>query len=100
MHLCEYTSDQLEWHLDTEHQIDAALQVGVDYVILDGRGGGTGTAQFFESSVDLMKVLARSCGHTHLNQFNIDDLTTFKRDMAYLTGIAYGGVTPLTPTAR
>jgi glutamate synthase domain-containing protein 2 len=52
-------------------------------------------ARFFESSVDLMKVLARSCGHTHLNQFNIDDLTTFKRDMAYLTGIAYGGVTPL-----
>jgi glutamate synthase domain-containing protein 2 len=52
-------------------------------------------AQFFESSVDLMKLLARACGHSHLNQFNIDDLTTFKRDMAYLTGIAYGGVTPL-----
>jgi hypothetical protein len=52
-------------------------------------------ARFFEASVDLMKVLARACGHTHLNQFNTDDITTFKRDMAYLTGIAYGGVSPL-----
>jgi glutamate synthase domain-containing protein 2 len=52
-------------------------------------------ANFFGASVDLMKVLARACGHTHLNEFNADDLTTFKRDMAYLTGIAYGGVTPL-----
>jgi glutamate synthase domain-containing protein 2 len=52
-------------------------------------------ANFFGASVDLMKVLARACGHTQLNEFNIDDLTTFKRDMAYLTGIAYGGVMPL-----
>jgi glutamate synthase domain-containing protein 2 len=52
-------------------------------------------ANFFGASVDLMKVLARACGHTHLNDFNADDLTTFKRDMAYLTGIAYGGVIPL-----
>ncbi|MFQ5598584.1 MAG: glutamate synthase-related protein [Nitrospiria bacterium] len=48
--------------------------------------------QFFESSTDLMKVLARGCGHNHLNQFNIDDLTTFKRKMSHLTGISYGGV--------
>ena len=52
-------------------------------------------ANFFGASVDLMKVLARACGHTDLNQFNMEDLTTFKRDMAYLTGIAYGGVMPL-----
>jgi glutamate synthase domain-containing protein 2 len=52
-------------------------------------------ANFFGASVDLMKVLARACGHTHLSEFNADDLTTFKRDMAYLTGVAYGGVTPL-----
>ncbi len=53
-------------------------------------------ANFFNASVDLMKVLARACGHTHLNQFNGDNLTTFKRDMAYLTGIQYGGVMPLS----
>ena len=52
-------------------------------------------ANFFTASVDLMKVLARACGHNHLNQFNKDDLTTFDREMAYLTGIAYGGLVSL-----
>jgi glutamate synthase domain-containing protein 2 len=50
---------------------------------------------YFEASVHLMQVLARACGHSHLNQFSLDDLTTYKRDMAYLTGIRYGGVVPL-----
>ena len=179
-----------------ENDIDAALEVGVDYIILDGRGGGTGAApllfrenisvptipalararhhldrldrkditlvitgglrvpadfakalalgadavalsnsaiqaigcigmrachtnncpvgiatqkehlrqrldvkesaqqlnNFFNASVDLMKVLARACGHTHLNQFHAGDLTTWKKDMADLTGIDYGGM--------
>ena len=39
-----------------------------------------------------MAVLARAAGHDHLGKFNIDDLTTFRADMARLTGIAYGGV--------
>ncbi len=182
-----------------EEDIDAALRIGVDYVILDGRGGGTGAApnifkdsisvptlpalararrfldqrgasdvtliitgglrtpadfakamalgadgvavsnsaiqaigclgmrachtnncpvgiatqqphlrsrlpvqiaakrlqRFFESSVELMGVLARACGHSHLNQFRLHDLTTWKRDVAHLTGVQYGGVTPL-----
>jgi glutamate synthase domain-containing protein 2/nitrite reductase/ring-hydroxylating ferredoxin subunit len=47
---------------------------------------------FFNASVDLMKVLARACGHTHLNQFNAGDLTAWKKDMADLTGIDYGGM--------
>ena len=179
-----------------EKDIDAALEVGVDYIILDGRGGGTGAApiifrdnisvptipalararrhldtlgrsdvtlvitgglrkpadfikalalgadavavsnsamqaigciamrachtnncpvgiatqkphlvnrlqieksarqltNFFEASVELMQVMARACGYSHLNQFNPDDLTTWKRDMADLSGVAYGGV--------
>ena len=50
---------------------------------------------YFEATVHLMQVLARACGHSHLNQFSLDDLTTYQRDMAYLTGIPYGGVTPL-----
>jgi len=49
-------------------------------------------AQFFSASVELMTVVARAAGHSHLSQFNVDDLTTFKRDMADLTGVAYGGV--------
>ncbi len=49
-------------------------------------------AQFFESAVALMVVLARACGHDRLDQFTIDDLTTFDREMAHLSGIAYGGI--------
>ena len=49
-------------------------------------------ARFFSASVELMTVLARAAGHHHLQDFNHDDLTTFKTDMASLTGIAYGGV--------
>ncbi|MDJ0834670.1 MAG: glutamate synthase-related protein [Gammaproteobacteria bacterium] len=49
-------------------------------------------SRYLSASVDLMKVLARAAGHHHLNQFNIDDLTTFDAEMARLTGVAYGGV--------
>jgi glutamate synthase domain-containing protein 2 len=178
-----------------EKDIDAALEVGVDYIILDGRGGGTGAAPvifrdnisvptlpalararqhldqcaphvslvitgglrtpadfakalalgadaiavsnaamqaigciamrachtnncpvgiatqkpgltsrlvvdqsanrlktFFETSVELMQVLARACGHSRLSDFCIDDLTTWQRSMSALTGVRYGGV--------
>lgn len=179
-----------------EKDIDAALEVGVDYIILDGRGGGTGAApiifrdnisvptipalararahldklgrddislvitgglrkpadfikalamgadavavsnaamqaigciamrachtnncpvgiasqkphlanriivensarqltNFFEASVELMQVMARACGHDHLSQFNQDDLTTWKKDMADISGVAFGGM--------
>ena len=179
-----------------EKDIDAALEVGVDYIILDGRGGGTGAAplifrdnisvptmpalararrhldasaasdvtliitgglrhpadfakamalgadgvavsnaaiqaigclgmrachtnncpvgiatqkpdlrerlpvdiaaerleRFFSASVELMTVLARAAGHRNLSDFTLDDLTTYKADMAQLTGVAYGGV--------
>ncbi|MCP2626977.1 glutamate synthase-related protein [Mycolicibacterium smegmatis] len=181
-----------------ERDLDAALEIGVDYVILDGRGGGTGSAptifrdnisvptipalararrhldrsesritlavtggirtpadmvkalalgadaigvansaiqaigcvgmrachtnacpagiatqdphlrarlpvrqaaerlnRYLRSAVDLMVVLARACGHHRLAEFTLDDLTTFDRDFAYLSGVPYGGVTPL-----
>lgn len=48
--------------------------------------------RFFRSSVDLMKVLARATGHRSLGDFNLEDLTTFKRDMADLSGVSYGGL--------
>ncbi len=54
-----------------------------------------GLGRFFEAVVDLMCVLARACGHDHLNQFCVDDLTTWKREMAFLSGVRYGGVVPL-----
>jgi glutamate synthase domain-containing protein 2 len=51
--------------------------------------------RFLKSAVDLMKVLARACGHDRLSGFRRDDLTTWNRDVAYLTGVRYGGVVPL-----
>ncbi len=52
-------------------------------------------ANFFGASVELMQVMARACGYSHLNQFTPQDLTTWKREMADLTGIRYGGITQL-----
>lgn len=179
-----------------ERDIDAALEVGVDYIILDGRGGGTGAAptifrdhisvptipalararahldklgradvslvitgglrtapdfikamalgadaialsnsamqaigclamrachtnncpvgiatqkphlvsriivdksaerltNFFNASVELMQVMARACGHDHLNGFCTDDLITWRPEMERLAGVRFGGV--------
>ena len=47
---------------------------------------------FFEASIQLMVVLARACGHSHLNKFNVDDLTSWKKDIADLAGIRYAGL--------
>ncbi len=49
-------------------------------------------ARYFQSVVTLMQVLARACGHRHLSQFSPEDLTTFKRDMADLSGVRFAGV--------
>jgi len=50
---------------------------------------------FFNATVELMQIMARACGHDHLNQFCKDDIATFNREMAYLTGIKYGGAVEL-----
>ena len=49
-------------------------------------------ANFFEASTDLMQVMACASWHDHLSKFSAEDLTTWKRDMSELTGVAYGGV--------
>ena len=54
--------------------------------------GAEQLSNFFRASTELMKVLARACGHDHLGEFSADDLTTWKREMAHLTGIRYDGV--------
>jgi hypothetical protein len=38
-----------------------------------------------------MQVLARACGHDHLDQFCIDDLATWHEGMARLSGVKYSG---------
>jgi nitrite reductase/ring-hydroxylating ferredoxin subunit len=47
---------------------------------------------YLEATTELMKVLARACGHGHVSDFSIGDLTTWDREMAALSGVAYGGV--------
>lgn len=49
---------------------------------------------FLRASNDLLKVIARSCGHDDISKFNFNDLSTFNLDMHRLTGIAYAGVNP------
>ncbi|MFT5352948.1 MAG: glutamate synthase domain-containing protein 2/nitrite reductase [Polyangiales bacterium] len=48
--------------------------------------------RFFDATTELMQVLARACGHDSLSGFSLADLTTYKRDIAELTGAAFGGV--------
>jgi len=47
---------------------------------------------FFSASVELMQVMARACGHNDFSQFNQDDLATWQREMALLSGVKYSGV--------
>lgn len=47
---------------------------------------------FFESSVELMQVMARACGHHALNEFSHHDLATWDHNMARLSGIKYSGM--------
>ncbi len=51
-------------------------------------------ARFFNTSVDLMKILARACGHRSLSDFRRDDLVTWKDSMARLTQVNFGGDAP------
>lgn len=59
---------------------------------LDVQIGAERLARYFEASVDLMKVLARACGHDHLSQFEASDIATWKKDMADLAGVSFSGV--------
>jgi methylamine---glutamate N-methyltransferase subunit C len=50
---------------------------------------------YFEATTELMQILARACGHAHLREFDTNDLTTWNREVAYLTNIRYAGTRPL-----
>jgi len=59
--------------------------------LLDIDAAATRLATFFDTSVQLMQILARACGHDHLGKLQLSDLTTWKKEMARLSGIAFGG---------
>ena len=46
---------------------------------------------FFNASVTLMQVMARACGHDNLSSFNRNDLATWHREMALLSGVSFSG---------
>jgi len=48
--------------------------------------------RYLVAVTELMVVLARACGHDSLSHFTPRDLTSFKRDIADLVGVAYAGV--------
>jgi glutamate synthase domain-containing protein 2 len=52
-------------------------------------------ANYFEATVELMKVLACACGHANLSDFELRDLTSWKHEVARLSGVRYAGVEPI-----
>ncbi len=51
--------------------------------------------RFLEATNDLIKVIARACGHARISDFSSNDLSTFSYDMHRLTGIHFAGVNPV-----
>ena len=49
-------------------------------------------SNFLIASTDLMKTLARACGHKHLSEFTKSDLTTWKLEMSKLSGVNFSGL--------
>ena len=47
---------------------------------------------YFEATNNLIRVVARSCGYDDVSKFNQEDLSTFDRDIHFLTGINYAGI--------
>ena len=59
-----------------EKDIDAALEVGVDYIILDGRGGGTGAAPLiFRDNISVPTIPALARARQHLDSCAADGVT-------------------------
>ena len=59
-----------------EDDLEAALRIGVDYVILDGRGGGTGAAPvMFRDNISVPTIPALARARRYLDAANRDDVT-------------------------
>ena len=48
--------------------------------------------RYFNATNELIKVVARACGHDDVGKFNFNDLSTFNYDMHRLTGIPFAGI--------
>jgi glutamate synthase domain-containing protein 2 len=59
-----------------EADIDFALKVGVDYIILDGRGGGTGSApNILKNNINVPTIPALARARRHLDKLGRRDVT-------------------------
>ncbi len=59
-----------------EKDIDFALAVGVDYIILDGRGGGTGSAPtILRDNINVPTIPALARARKYLNEKNANHVT-------------------------
>jgi len=59
-----------------EADIDASLDIGVDYIILDGRGGGTGAApELFRNHISVPTIPALARARRHLDSIGRTDIT-------------------------
>jgi glutamate synthase domain-containing protein 2 len=59
-----------------EADIDAALTIGFDYIILDGRGGGTGAApRLFRDNISVPTMAALARARRHLDRCDRADVT-------------------------
>ncbi len=59
-----------------EADLDAALELGVDYVILDGRGGGTGAAPtIFRDTISVPTMAALARARRHLDSARATHVT-------------------------
>ena len=60
--------------------------------LIDVDAAAQRVARFFGASVKLMQTMARACGHDHLGKFHRDDIATWHKEMADLSGIDYAGL--------
>jgi glutamate synthase domain-containing protein 2 len=59
-----------------EKDIDFALEAGADYIILDGRGGGTGAApSILRNNINVPTIPALARARQHLNHVGAKDIT-------------------------
>jgi len=47
--------------------------------------------RWFEATNELMQVMSRACGHSQLSEFSLRDLSSWKKDIADLTGVRFAG---------
>ncbi len=59
-----------------EKDIDLALEVGADYIILDGRGGGTGAAPtILRDNINVPTIPALARARRHLDRMEVPQIT-------------------------